>query len=73
MNSDCDRAARFNLRNLVRCQGVLGVLANVDVASNLGASALVDDVVVNLGITDNRGVLLAGVDRRAVTGNVRVD
>jgi len=58
---------------LLGSKGVLRVLANIDVASQLGATALVDDVVGNLLVTDDSRVLLARVDGRAVASNVGAD
>lgn len=60
--------AGFHLCDLLDGQGVLRVLANVDVALQLGSPALVDDVGRDLGVADQRGVLLAGVDGGTVPG-----
>lgn len=47
-------------------QGVLSVLAHIDVASNFRPSALVHNVGGNLGIANEGGILLARADARAV-------
>lgn len=60
----CDRSGSY-------C--ILGVLPDVDVSSQLRSSTLVHNIGRNLRISDNRGVLLARVDRRAITGQLRVD
>ena len=52
---------------------VLGLLADIDVAVDLGTSASVHDVLLDLRVADDGGVLLARRDGGAVTGQSRVD
>ena len=57
------RAALGHLSDLVRSQGILGVLSNIDVASNHGTATLIDDVGDHLGGGDEVGVgRVIGVD-----------
>lgn len=53
--------------------GIFGVLTDVDVTSQLCTATLIDNVGVNLGITDNGGVLLAGANGCAISGQARVN
>lgn len=73
VNRDGEFAAGLDLCDLAGGQGVLGVLADVDVAGQLRSSALVNDVGGNLGVSDQRGILLARADARAVSCDGRVD
>lgn len=63
----------MDLGHGVSSKGILCVLADVDVAGQLGSATLVDDVGLDLGVSDQSRVLLAGVDGRAVPGEFRVD
>jgi hypothetical protein len=54
-------------------QSILRVLAHIDVARELRATAGVDNVGVDLGIADEGGVLLARVDGGAVSCNVGIN
>lgn len=73
VDRDSEFAAGLDLCDLAGGQGVLGVLADVDVARQLRSSALVDHVGGNLGVSDQRGILLARADARAVSCDGRVD
>jgi hypothetical protein len=52
MDGDLDGAALLDRGDGVGGEGVLGLLTNVDVAGQLGAAALVDDVGLDLGVAD---------------------
>lgn len=73
VDGDCDGRALGDLGHAVGCQLILSLLANVDVAVELGAPAAVHDVLRDLGIADDDAVLLARVDLGAVSCNVFVD
>ena len=66
-------AAGLDLGDGADGEGVLGVFADVDVAGQLGPPALVDDVGEDLGVADDGGVHLAGVDGGAVARDGIVD
>lgn len=70
VDGDGQGRAGLDLRDLSGGQGVLGVLAHVDVAADLGPPALVGYVGVDLGVADQRGVLLARADAGAVSCEV---
>jgi hypothetical protein len=61
-----DRAAPGDLGDGSSGQGVLGLLSNIDVACQLGPTALVDNVSLDLGLPDQCGVLLARTDGGAI-------
>lgn len=66
MHGDRYGPARLHLSDLLGRQGVLRVLANVDVTLQLGSSALIDDVCCDLRVTDQGSILLAWADGSAV-------
>lgn len=66
MNCNCNGGALGDLGHTVGGQFLLGLLADVDVAIDLGAAAAVDNVLLDLGIADNDAVLLARADLGAV-------
>jgi hypothetical protein len=72
---DCDRefGPCLDLSDLAGGKCVFCILADVDVASELCSTALVDDIGRDLGVPDDGGVLLAGTDRRAVSCNILID
>lgn len=52
-----------DLSHIACCQSILGVLADVNVATKKRPAALVNDIGINLGLRDKIGVcLIAGVD-----------
>lgn len=73
MNGDLDLAAFGNLSDALGLNSVLSLLANVDVALQLGAATLVDDVGLDLGCADEGGILLARIDGGAVSSDRGVD
>lgn len=73
VDSHLNLAALGDLSDTLGLESVLGLFADVDVALELSAAALVDDVSLDLGRTDEGGVLLAGVDGGAVSCDGRVD
>lgn len=72
---DCDlhNGACLDLGHAASSELVLGLFANVDVSIDLSTTAGVDDVGGDLVVSDNCGILLAGVDGGAITSNFRVD
>jgi hypothetical protein len=73
VNSDLDRAALGDLSDRSCGQGILSLLADIDVAFKLSTTALIDEVGLDLSSPDQSGILLAWVDSRAIPGNSRVD
>ena len=73
VDGDGELSAGLDLSDLLGSQGVLGVLADIDVATDLSSTARVHDVGSDLGLTNNGSILLAGADRSTVSGNGRVD
>lgn len=73
MHGDGELASLGNLGDLSAGDGVLGVLANIDVASEFSTTTLVDDVCLDLSFSDDGCVLLAGADAGAVAGKCSVD
>jgi hypothetical protein len=61
------------LGHATSCQLVLSLLTNVDVAGDLGSSTRVNNVLGDLRVADDGGILLAWRDGSAVAGNIRVD
>jgi hypothetical protein len=73
MDCDLHDGAGLNLGHTTSSQLVLGLLANVDVAIDLGPSASVYNVLRNLIVTNDGSILLAGGDGGAVASDVRVN
>lgn len=66
VHRDRHSSTRLHLGDLLGSQGILSVLANVDVTLQLCSSTLVDDVCCNFRISDQGSVLLAWADGGAV-------
>jgi hypothetical protein len=73
VNGDSHDSAGLDRSHTASGQLVLGLLADIDVAVDLSASARVDDVLRDLGVADDGGILLARRDGGAVTSKVLVD
>lgn len=73
VEGDLDPTASLDLSHLAGGNGVLGVLANIDVAAQFSTATLVDNVRRDFLVTDNGGVQLARADGGAVTGQVLVN
>ena len=73
VNGDSHDSARFDRSHTASGQLVLGLLADIDVAVDLSASARVDNVLRDLGVADDGRVLLARRDSGAVASKVLVD
>ena len=73
VDGDSHLRARLDRRDLVSCESVLGVLSNIDVSSQLGSATLVNNVGLDLGISNDRGILLTWTDACAVSCNSIVD
>jgi hypothetical protein len=73
VNGDSHHRSRTDGSHATSSQLVLRLLANVNVAVDLGAATGVDNVLRNLRVTDDGGILLARRDGGAVTRNVGVD
>jgi hypothetical protein len=73
MDGDFHDGALGDLGHAAGGELVLGLLADVDVAVDLGAAAGVDNVLSDLAVTDDGGILLAGGDIGAVASNVGID
>ena len=67
MDSHSHQCTGFDLRHGPCGESILGVLANIDVASQLCSTTLVDNVRTDLGIPDDGGILLAGTDACAIS------
>lgn len=70
VDSHCHGGASLDLCDGPCGQSVLGVLADIDVAANFCPSTLVGHVGVDLGVTDQRRILLARADAGAVSCKV---
>lgn len=73
MNRNGQLCAGLYCRDGTSGQRILGHFADVDVASELGPSAAVDDAVDDLLVTDDGRVLLARVDLSAISGDGAAD
>ena len=73
VDGNSQAGALGNSRDGLSGDGLLGLAANVDVAVDLGAAARVHDVLLDLAVADDGGVLLAGGDTRAVAGEGVID
>jgi hypothetical protein len=73
VDGDSHDSACLDRSHTASGQLVLGLLADIDVAGDLGASTGVHDVLRDLGVTDDSGILLARRDGGAVTSKVLVD
>ena len=73
VDGDLHDSALGDLGDTLDSELVLSLLADVDVAVDLGTSASVHDVLLDLRVADDGGVLLARRDGGAVTGQGRVD
>lgn len=73
VDSHSDLATGLDLSHLASRKGILSVLANVDVARQLSATTLVDDVGSDLCITNDGGILLARVDGHTVASNLGIN
>jgi hypothetical protein len=73
VNCDLHNGTGLDLGHTTGSQLILGLLANVDVAVDLGPSACVDNVLRDLVVTDDGSILLARGDGSAVTSDIRVD
>lgn len=66
VHRDRHSSTRLHLGDLLSSQGILGVLADVDVTLQLCPSALIDDVCCNFRIPDQGSILLAWADGSAI-------
>jgi hypothetical protein len=73
VESDSQRSASLDLSDSSSSKLVLGVLPNINVASQLCSSTFVDDVGTDLSVTDDGCVLLARRDGCAVSCECCVD
>lgn len=68
VDGDGEVGALLDSRDGFGGNGLLRLTADIDVAIDLSASAGVDDVLLDLAVTDDGRVLLAGGNASAVTG-----
>ena len=73
MNSNLQLRSSLHLGNGLRCESVFCVLSNIDVSRQLGPSTFVYNIGRDLGISDDRRVLLARADGRAISCQVLLD
>ena len=73
VDGDSELGALLDSRNLFGYNSLLGFASNIDVAINLCPAARVDNVLRNLAVSDDGGVLLARADASAVTSKGVVD
>lgn len=73
MNCHGHLCAGLDRRHLVGSKRILSVLSDVDVSSQLCSPTLVNDVRLDLGVTNDRGILLARADACAVSCNGIID
>lgn len=73
MDSHGHHGARRNLGHPTGSQLSFGLFANVNVTVDLSAPTRVNDVLCNLIVADDGGILLTWGDRGAVAGDVRVN
>jgi hypothetical protein len=62
-----------NRRHAPRSKLILRLLADIDVAGDLGSTARVDDVLGDFSVADDGGVLLAWRDGGTIAGECLVD
>lgn len=67
MNGHSHQSACLDLGYCTSGERVLSVLSNINVASQLRSTALIDDIGGYLCIADDGCVLLAGADARTVS------
>lgn len=72
---DCygEHAAGLHSCHAPCCELVLGLFADVNVSGDFSAAAAVDDVLGDLIVPDDGGVLLARGDGGTVAGDVGID
>jgi hypothetical protein len=73
MDGNSHYRASLNLSDLSSSNSILGVLSNVDVTGQFGSSTFVDNIGIDLSVSNDRGILLAGTDTSAVSGDVWID
>lgn len=73
VDGDGELGALLHLRHAACGQLGFGLLAHIDVARDLSATARVDNVLGDFRVADDGRVLLAGADVCAVTGKSLVD
>lgn len=73
VDGDSELRALLDGRHLVGCDGLLGFTSNIDVAVDLCSAAGVHNVLRDLAISDDGGVLLARADASTVTSQRVVD
>jgi len=73
VDGDSQHGAARNLGHTASSKLVLGLLADVDVTSDLSPSAGVDDVLLDLRVADDGSILLARRDGCAVASNSRIN
>jgi hypothetical protein len=67
MNGHSYEGACFDLGHCTSGEGILSVLSNINVASQLRSTTLVDNVRTDFGISDDGCVLLTGTDTCSVS------
>jgi hypothetical protein len=73
VNGNCHNGSFLHSRHNAGGELILGLRADIDVASQLRTTTLINDIGVNLCITNEGGILLARADSSAVSGEVWVD
>lgn len=73
VDGDSHESSYFNLRHCACRESILGILSNINVASQLGTTALVDNVRGDFGISDDGCILLTRTDTCAVSRNGRIN
>lgn len=73
VDGDCQGGASRDLGHATSGEFVLSLLANVDVTSNFSSSTSIDNILGNLLVANDGGILLARRDCGAVTGKLGVD
>lgn len=73
VDGDCQGGASRDFGHATSGEFVLSLLANIDVTGNFSSSASIDNVLSDLLVANDSGILLARRDGGAVTGKLRVD
>lgn len=73
MDRDSQHGAGRHLSHPTSRQFSLSLLSNVDVAIELGSATGIHDVLRNLRVADDSGILLAWRDGGTVTSNIGID
>ena len=73
VDSNCELRALLDCRHFFGCDGLLSLSSDIDVAVNLCSAAGIHNVLLDLAVSNDGGVLLARADTCAVASKVIVD